>query len=399
MSDTFKATLRTLASENRARRSLYAVLAISLLAAWFAWFFLDHLTLYETSSRAQLMVNGSAHTISASVAGPLIFSDLHLGREVSRGDVLLRLDSARERLELESRKATLCALQEDLAGVRQQITIAEQAMKLSLSENRWSVAASLARIREKEAVQEAAQRRFQALEALDEGGVTSPEKLADSHDIARAREAQTNAARAEKKILENNIGVKQLDRKLTLSQLRKLRSTLSGQVEIARIEIQRLAHEVTLRVIRASEDGIIAFVGTQKIGDFIEPADVLARILPRQPPRVIAYFPAACVGRIHDGQSGRFLLDAFPWMRYGAPGVRVIAVGNEAEHGEIRVEMELLERPENDALPLNHGQTGSIEIAVESLTPFDLVLRSATRKMTTTSTQREPGLPRTREAP
>ena len=91
----------------------------------------------------------------------------------------------------------------------------------------------------------------------------------------------------------------------------------------------------------------------------------------------MALFPAAAVGRIRPGQAARLRLEGFPWTQYGLLRATVSAVGNEADAGLVRVELAIEADPDSP-IPVQHGLPGSVEIAVEKVSPAILVLRRRT---------------------
>jgi multidrug resistance efflux pump len=86
--------------------------------------------------------------------------------------------------------------------------------------------------------------------------------------------------------------------------------------------------------------------------------------------------PAASVGRVRPGQPARLRLDGFPWTQYGTLSATVSGVGNEASEETIRVELAVESDPVS-RIPLQHGQTGAVEVAVERAASAVLVLRAA----------------------
>ena len=91
--------------------------------------------------------------------------------------------------------------------------------------------------------------------------------------------------------------------------------------------------------------------------------------------RIVARFAPDTVGRLRAGQEAHLRLDAFPWMQHGTVAARVRTVATEPDGGAIRVELEIGDGA--PGLPLEHGQTGTVEVDVERASPAELVLRAA----------------------
>ena len=73
-------------------------------------------------------------------------------------------------------------------------------------------------------------------------------------------------------------------------------------------------------------------------------------------------------------------LDGFPWTQYGTLPIRVHRVGTEPRSGVVRVELSIPESA-RFPVPVEHGLPGAVEIEVDRLSPFALVLRAAGRRL------------------
>lgn len=92
--------------------------------------------------------------------------------------------------------------------------------------------------------------------------------------------------------------------------------------------------------------------------------------------RVVGLFPAAtAIGRLEPGQPAIMRLSAFPWTEYGVLHARVSKIATEAKDGAVRVELDVEQGSER--IPSRQGLLGSLEVEVESLRPWQLILRAA----------------------
>ena len=114
----------------------------------------------------------------------------------------------------------------------------------------------------------------------------------------------------------------------------------------------------------------------------MQPGERLASIVPSGRLIVAAEFPAnAAFGRIQPGQTARMRLDGFPWAEFGAVPAKVSQVAAEIRDSNVRVEFEM--QPDSSFRgKLEHGMPGSIDVAVEHVTPLSLVLRTAGQWLT-----------------
>jgi membrane fusion protein (multidrug efflux system) len=96
----------------------------------------------------------------------------------------------------------------------------------------------------------------------------------------------------------------------------------------------------------------------------------------------VAHYPAqAAFGRIRAGQRATLRLDGFPWAEFGTVSATVAEVGREVRDGKVRVELALLSRSSFRG-SLEHGMPGTLEVAVERLSPLNLILRTAGQWLT-----------------
>jgi len=158
-----------------------------------------------------------------------------------------------------------------------------------------------------------------------------------------------------------------------MSELNKLRSDQAT----AGVTIQRLEEEVDRRWIRAPVDGKLGEVAPLRIGMVVHEGEKLAAVVPAGKLRVVANFdPPAALGRIRPGQHARLRLEGFPWAQYGSVAATITNVASEIRDGSIRVEL-ALDAHSDSRIPLQHGLPGSVEVEIETLSPANLVLRTA----------------------
>src|SRR5438445_501795 len=89
----FRGTLQSLAID-RARDSGVAMACLVVVAlAWAIWAAIGRIPLYATSDLARLESQQSTYRIASSVDGHISRAELALGQIVSKGQVLVELDS------------------------------------------------------------------------------------------------------------------------------------------------------------------------------------------------------------------------------------------------------------------------------------------------------------------
>ena len=68
-------------------------------------------------------------------------------------------------------------------------------------------------------------------------------------------------------------------------------------------------------------------------------------------------------------------LDGFAWTQFGMLQGRVSHVASETYDGTIRVELSIDEQSARH-VPMQHGMPGEVEVEVESVAPWSLLVRS-----------------------
>lgn len=377
MPSPFSRTVRSLSSD-RFRRSSVGLLAVAaILAGWLVWSVTARVTLYETTATARLEVDSAVHPIEAAVSGRVIKNHIALGREVKSGEPLVELEADAERLQLIEEQSRVTSLSAQLAALHGQTSAERQAQ----TETQQSAPAALdeARARYEEALASAraAEEEANRLTSLYHKGLIA------ELDMIRAR-AEADKRRAAAQSLQSAItrqdkDLRALDstKQAVVEDLNRQAAALAGEIKTRTAIIERLKHEIHIRIIRAPASGRLGETASLQEGQFVRAGDKLGAIIPDGRLRMIAEFaPSSALGRIQTGQSARLRLDGFPWTEYGQLEATVSRVASEPREGVVRVE--LIVHPESAPLiPMQHGLPGQVEIAIERASPAELALRAA----------------------
>jgi multidrug resistance efflux pump len=377
MSQPFANTLRSVEALNQ--RLWVAVLAAVLLiaVAWAAWFVLATIPVYEISATARLEVNDSVSAIQSPVAGRLHKIVATLGQQVAPGDVLFELEADSEVLQLKEQETRITAIQPQIDRLGAELTSLGRSVREAEAAAQAARRAAAARVSEAEA--EAAQATDEANRArrLQEQGL-----LPEAERVRAVSETQRTTAIVEVRKLERDRDwlthrSSAADVRVRSERLQRELVELDGQLRSAQAVADGLRHAISLRVIRAPVAGKIGQVADTHAGEFVNPGDRLASIVPAGPIRAVAQFsPASAVGRLRRGQSGHLRLDGFPWTQYGSLPVVIEEIADEPSAQLIRVTLRVTPPPDS-RLPIRHGVPGAAIIEVERATPGTLVMRAA----------------------
>jgi membrane fusion protein (multidrug efflux system) len=366
------------------------VLATFAALAWSVW---GELPVTAASSEARLETAELVHVVNAPIAGRLSNIEVHLGDQVHAGQVLARLDDQAARLALEVARAKLAGLDERLPSLREQLASEERALGQTqqvsgLAQGELAAQARAAVERERLAASEA--RRTHDLTA---GGITSKAELERADSAARTTAADLHAVELEQARARAERELDETAAKRRVEDITQTLTEVEGQRTVASAEIARLEHEVERCQVLAPVSGRIGASRELTAGTFVDEGTELMRIVPGATLRAVALFsPASALGRIRAGQRARMRLDGFPALQYGLLDARVVRLSSEAVGGQVRVELEL--HPSAELAPhLEHGLTGVVEVEVERLPPYALVLRAAGRWFEAPSAPAEPAAP------
>jgi multidrug resistance efflux pump len=380
--EDFTQTFAALRAEHSGAVRVMLLLGALLLVGWLTWALLARVTLYEVSSEARLELEGAAYPIASPVPGRIVAINLHVGDNVRKGDVLIELDSMPQQLQWNETETELRGVEPQLAGLEAQIDAQNGAAEHEAQGLSLSGQEALSRAREAEGPA-----HFADLD-LDRKRKLYSQHLISTQDLERAESeaARLHAAgaalamAAERMPLER--AARHQDREAHLAQLAEQRSALQAKAASLRAESVRLAYEIEQRRIRAPADGQLGESSALRVGSVVDEGDRLASILPDGRLLIVANYPApAAFGRIRAGQEATLRLEGFPWAEYGTVSGRVVRVAREARDGKVRIEL-ALSHASTFSGHLEHGMPGTLEVAVERVSPGWLLLRTAGQGLT-----------------
>jgi membrane fusion protein (multidrug efflux system) len=352
-------------------------LAAAILGVWSTWGCLASLAVYAVTDTARLEVACAVYPIETPVDGRVVATHLALGREVRDGEVLVELEAESQRLQREEEHTRLAALTRQLQALRVEVTTSARA--LTEAQQVAQVALDEARAQFQEAL---ARAQFATEEAtrstrLHARGLLAELDLLRVQAEAQRRQAAANSLRLAVDRLQREQQLRQSDRKAQLERLQREITQLEGQRTTVTATLERLAHEMGRRHIRAPVAGRLGEVATLQVGTFVKAGDKLGAVVPAGSLTAVAEFlPSVAMGRVRTGQPARLRLDSFPWTQYGSLATTVSSVASEVRDGRVRVELTVAPEPPT-RLPLQHGLRGTVEVEVEQATPATLVLRAA----------------------
>lgn len=373
MAVSFSRTLQAL-NEDRRRWRFTGLALLCILPTALVWFSCAEITVYEVASTAQL--DAVPQNVVAEVEGRVVESNLRIGLVVSEGDVLVVLDAENIQHRIKEARQQVLSARSQIQALQQEVEVKRESLDAHVKARRKAVEESQTLLQVAEARAGFAQQSLKRTEALAANREVSAEQLDKQRSDDKVARALVGSARHAVERGEQDRLADERKQEAELARIRSESVEIEGDLAIHEAKRERLEYELSQRTIRAHMSGRVEEVIPFRIGSVVRPSERLATIVPFEEPRVVAFLPVIAVGRVQPDQPARLRMDGFPWTQYGTRAATVTGVGNEPVDGLIRVELAVI-ADSNSRIPLQHGQTASVEIAVERASPAMLILRAA----------------------
>jgi multidrug resistance efflux pump len=377
MTTPFSKTFSRLLTDHGHAQSWTLLATLITLGAWCWWAVRAQVTLYEVSSQARVELDSATYPVEATLAGRVVRTNLHVGKVVRAGEVLVEIDPVSGQLELRQQVTTVQGLEPVLSRLRAQVAAEGQE---GIEERKATeVAAEEAgnRVRESEATVKYDEAELSRAQKLQHEGLAPQRDVEKAEAELRRQRAATAALESSARRVIQEQSVHDRERDVRVARLSGEIATLQAQRDNLNTGIDRSKYEIERREIRAAIDGYIGECAVLRPGAVLQAGEKLASIVPSGQLVAAAQFPArAAFGRIRPGQSARLRMDGFPWGEFGSVNATVSQVAQEIRDGNVRVEFQF--QPKSDFRgKLEHGMPGTVEVAVERVTPLSLILRTA----------------------
>jgi multidrug resistance efflux pump len=323
---------------------------------------------------------------------------LHEGREVKKGDILLRLDTDKLDNDIQKREITIRAAEEEFAkGV-----LLLQALSRQLAADRAAITAKLEQGREEirnakkrrdldirfaEEDLRFAKRQVEREKRLIDQGAGTAEKLEELN--SRHRQALTALTKAQIPVEEGKLET--LRRELAQAEqtytarrreVEMKQASKQGEIKATRKDLDTLKWERAEAFVRAPMSGVVTS-GDLREGEILEAGKVVAEIAVQQGFRFEVKVPSEDVGPLRVGMHARVRLDPFDYQKYGtAPGtVCFISPDSKKEregavHYTVRIELAGDEVGRGDYVGrVKLGMAGRVEIMTERASLLSLLLK------------------------
>jgi len=383
MAYPFERTLRSLNGYESGTRVLLVVLVMLGVGGLITWAVVAEVPIVKVSSQARIEPHNAVYRIEPPSAGRVIRSVMNLDEEVKEGDVLIEFDTHAERLELDQSKATIAALEQELAVIREQIANKQTETSATGKVDEVAIKEAIEKEAELAPRHKLARERAELASKSPTGSISELEKLERATDVDAlgfAKTAQSLAITRLKR--EQYVKGQTLTAQMLGLRREELRTT--GQIRELKVQIAKLEYQIDKKHYRAPASGRLVDVAELGAGAFIADGQRVGTIVANDAEvRVRARFPKEDVGMIQPGQTAQLKLDGYPWTIYGTVPARVTRVGTEpgqqatpeAIPNTVRVELDI-EVPADPRIQIRHGMTATVEVEIARVSPVALLMRS-----------------------
>lgn len=379
MAQPFPYTLRSLRNDNGRTAAIGIIVLLAAAAVWSLWLFRAHVTVYEVSNKTRLEIRGAAFPIHSALAGKIAAVEGRLGQNVTKGTILFRLDAALEEKQLATARVRLAAIDPQIESTTGELRATRGAVLAEVAAGGAAARQAKARSQEANIQAELAAKEADRYKRLNDA--VSPMEIERVRTNAEIRRATYKTSSLDVRRLRSEQRTRRRTGEVRVAALRRELATLAGEKLALLAMVAELEQLLERRNIRAPADGYVGELQPLHAGSYVAEGAKLGTLMPTGELMLVAEFePASALGRIRRDQSAELRLTGFPWLEFGAVKARVTQVATEARDGTVRVELELLQG-QKSLIPFQHGLPGSVEIAVESITPAELLLRSLGRRL------------------
>jgi adhesin transport system membrane fusion protein len=340
--------------------------------------------------------------VGQKVEGRIVEVRVQEGAKVSKGDVLLRLDTRRLEHEITAIKVQFDGSQRELDQLGQlaalhnsQFVVARLKATAELSQ----ASAEIARARQ---TRESDIRQAEIKLNLSQDKYSRSQKLAASRAVSEQEvaEAQGNVLAAEEglkvarvpveegrlEVLSQAITLVDRDHQLATAELESKRLRKQREIDSMAKELAELELQLTLAVLRSPIDGVVTR-GQYHVGDVVAMGSPIFDIAAQQSYCFEASVASRDMGLLHDQMAARVKVDAYDYQLYGSMAGNVCFIAPDAARTsdestesqntfKVRVTLagERIGRGKfTGAVKL--GMTGQVEIITDRRTVLTVLLR------------------------
>lgn len=290
----------------RGKLLLVAVVTITLLAWACNWIYYRYTHVYTDDAR----IDGEVITISSRASGWLTEMNVIEGDEVTKGQVLARVDARDSNLQREVLQSRLEGIESQMTVVRARVGQVDQETHGKVQTDTNLLAAAQAEVASLEAQVKQARMDYERAHELTAQKFISQQAMERARTTLQQKEEELRKAQAEVAAARGMVSVAGGSRR----QLQVLESeidVLARQADEIRAELKRREVDIADRTITAPGDGRVVMTFVRE-GEHVS---IGQRILMFHDPRRIwveANIKETDIGLLERGMKARVRVDAYP---------------------------------------------------------------------------------------
>lgn len=294
------------AERNAKRRKALRILAIVVASAailWAGWYYLTQAGRVHTDNA---YVGADSAQVTALVSGPVKEVRVAGTQAVKKGDILVILDDADQRIALADAEAALRQARQRYG----QASATAQAARARVAARGADIAQAQARLRDANAAVEKARAEFARRESIAGTGAVSGEELAAARAALQSAQAARDLAAAGIAAAEATRGSASGDLGAAEAVVRGTTIDTAPDVAAAQARVDKARLDLERTVIRAPVDGIVTNKQVQ-VGQRVAAGAPIMIIVPVDAAYVDANFKESQFGRIRIGQPVELVSDYY----------------------------------------------------------------------------------------
>lgn len=376
MSRPFNQTTRSLKNDKAFASLVFLGLGFLFILLWSIWFLTSRITINKNSVSAQIIQSGQVSVLNSPIDGEITQIFIELGAPVKAGELIAELNHNLIDAKVSESKESLQRINSQLAREQEthrNLVDSHLTEMSSLREHLESLRTQLNSEKDVVEIEKGIVKLYEQLTNKGSGSqldlktsLLELEKLRAGLISTQTEMAESNANLAGLSVRQDQEKA-QLLKSIDTLELQRIQETSAHQQNL--VELQR--HFIT-----APSSGFISAFAVLRTGQYLQQGENIGTILSDSGMRIEAQFSAIdAVGHIKVGQQARVKVDGFEWTTYGAILAKVRKVASSSHEGYFQVELEILESPAQ--IPLKQEMPVSVDVVIESISPFSLVLKTA----------------------
>lgn len=300
--------------------------AVLLMVSALIWAGLSKVDIV-VSADAYVMPEGNVCNVNTSISGTIKEIKVSDGDYVSKGDVLITLDSKAEEVQSEYVKEQLEIYRAE-NEIYEQILSGTSVDEINIDNYNDICKTAITSILENQ--------------KYDKMNIEYTAEQSGEGSTYASMAAQRNRAEITGKIADNNVKISELTYELSQLEL-----TIAGMN------------------ITAPENGYVSGLEVNTAGTYVAGTQQLLTIIPNEVPLIVqCYVSDSDISDIKYGQKTAIKLSAFPYSDYGVLNGTVVKIGANAEYVENRGNVYIAEVKieDTDKFDLIAGMSGSVEM-------------------------------------